>query len=207
MQSIHQPESFPTTDSQLPKTRPADEINEEHQLAQSCARDAVTHAVRCGEMLAAQKKGMPHGQFVFWIQQHCKFKKSTATRYMRAAKQKTTGVAFSNLSSLFPSGKKSKSRPAPPPKLIEHDVASAVADTGSTDFLDNMGITDTTVTGSMLIERAIEVLTPDFAQAENLKGYRSWHGKVARLRDDLKKAEAQLLFYERSLLEAAKAVA
>jgi hypothetical protein len=79
-------------------------INREHQLARQHRDSAIEHAIRCGQMLADVKAGLPHGQFGKWIEAHCDFAYSTAARYLKASKQKSTGVEISTLSSLVPSG-------------------------------------------------------------------------------------------------------
>ena len=86
----------------------ADEINHEHELAQSCARDAVKHGIRCGEMLIKNKDGLRHGQFMSWLKLTCKFEYSTAARYMKAARESSTGVEIPTLSSVFGSGRSPK---------------------------------------------------------------------------------------------------
>ncbi len=82
----------------------AAEINTAHALATGCAKEAVQHAIRCGELLIEQKKALAHGEFSKWIEIHCAFAYSTAARYMRAAEQNSTGVEISSLSAIFPSG-------------------------------------------------------------------------------------------------------
>jgi hypothetical protein len=41
-------------------------INEEHRLAHLGAASAVQHAVKCGQLLAEQKKACGHGAFLVW---------------------------------------------------------------------------------------------------------------------------------------------
>lgn len=84
------------------------EINEQHRLAANSAKDAVQHAIRCGELLLERKKKLPHGGFSEWITTNCEFAYSTAARYMNAAKQISTGVEIPSLSAVFPSGRKPK---------------------------------------------------------------------------------------------------
>lgn len=81
-------------------------LNHEHGLACSSRDQAVEHAVRCGQLLLAQKDALAHGRFMEWIATNCDFGQSTATRYMTAAKQIATGIAISSLTSLFPSGRR-----------------------------------------------------------------------------------------------------
>lgn len=107
------------------------EINSEHRLATRCAQDAVQHAIRCGYLLTAQKKELPHGEFSKWIEIHCEFAYSTAARYMTAAKQISTGVEIPTLSALFPSGRKATKK-----RVSTEEMASAMeADTAECSFL------------------------------------------------------------------------
>lgn len=80
---------------------PATGINEAHRLARQCAGSAVEHAIRCGELLQAVKATLKHGEFGAWIEGHCEFGRSTAARYLKAARQNSTGVEISSLSTLF----------------------------------------------------------------------------------------------------------
>lgn len=86
----------------------AAEINREHELAEQNKENAVEHAVRCGQLLLSVKDRLEHGEFTSWIAAHCRFEQSTATRYMKAAKQIATGVAIYSLSDLFPSKSRRK---------------------------------------------------------------------------------------------------
>ena len=48
----------------------AEDVNEAHRLARSCAENAVQHAIRCGELLLAKKaelesRGKDHGRAGF----------------------------------------------------------------------------------------------------------------------------------------------
>src|SRR5580700_11791860 len=64
----------------------ADEINHEHDLAHAAAESAMEHAVRCGELLIKQKKGMRHGEWVTWVEANCAFSLDSANHYMSAAR-------------------------------------------------------------------------------------------------------------------------
>lgn len=90
------------------------EINEQHKLAHASAETAVEHALRCGGLLLDVKRKLTHGQFQSWVEANCEFAWSTAKRYCLASRQKATGVAFSSLRGLFPSGRVQK----PAPRLI-----------------------------------------------------------------------------------------
>jgi len=49
----------------------AENINAAHAMALRCAKDAVQHAIRCGELLRAQKAALPHGKFMAWVEANC----------------------------------------------------------------------------------------------------------------------------------------
>jgi hypothetical protein len=91
----------------------AEDVNCEHALARSCAETAVQHAIRCGELLKAQKAALPHGEFVPWVEANCEFAYSTAARFMKAAAQSSTAAEISSLRHLFPSGRTPKTVLAP----------------------------------------------------------------------------------------------
>lgn len=84
----------------------AAEINNTHRLAISSAKDAIRHAIRCGQLLLGQKDRLAYGQFGKWIETNCEFAYSTAARYMKAAQSFSTGVEISSLSAVFPSGRR-----------------------------------------------------------------------------------------------------
>ena len=84
-------------------------INEAYRMAQTCAEDAIKHAIRCGELLVAQRSQLAHGEFQKWAAESCEFA-STATLYMRAAKQTANGFAVSSLGGLFASGEGAAAR-------------------------------------------------------------------------------------------------
>jgi hypothetical protein len=89
----------------------ADAINQEHALARSHADSAIRHAIRCGELLTAKKRELAHGNFTPWVTANCEFQYSTAARYMKAAKQSSTGVEISTLSEVFASGRTRRQLP------------------------------------------------------------------------------------------------
>lgn len=106
-------------------------INEEYRLARQSATDAIQHAILCGELLAIKKKELPHGEFTPWVSANCEFEYSAAARYMKAAKQSSTGVEFSTLSALFPSGRKKLEAPASP--IVKIPVESGMVTVGTID--------------------------------------------------------------------------
>ena len=67
-----------------------EQINLEHQLANSKANEAVQHATNCGLMLLQIKASLSHGEWLPWLKQRqesgaIKFSEATAQRYMRVA--------------------------------------------------------------------------------------------------------------------------
>jgi phage N-6-adenine-methyltransferase len=61
------------------------DIAREHDLAQQAFEEAVTHAIRCGQLLAEAKDRLPHGQFGRWLDEHFPASRRTAQGYMRMA--------------------------------------------------------------------------------------------------------------------------
>lgn len=57
--------------------RLAQEANEEHRAAETAARAALTHALRCGELLLQAKATMAHGRWASWL--HVNFQGSVRT--------------------------------------------------------------------------------------------------------------------------------
>jgi hypothetical protein len=88
----------------------AEEINREHQLAQSEAASSVRHAIRCGELLIAQKAALKHGEFKKWVAGNCEFSYKTAAVYMKAAGQKSSALDFSSLRQVIRNSAKPKTR-------------------------------------------------------------------------------------------------
>lgn len=67
-----------------------EQINLEHQLANSKANEAVQHATNCGLMLLQVKASLNHGEWLPWLKQQQEsgaigFSHMTATKYMRLA--------------------------------------------------------------------------------------------------------------------------
>jgi len=67
-----------------------EQINLEHQLANSKAAEAVQHATNCGLMLLQVKASLKHGEWLPWLKQQQEagligFSHMTATKYMRLA--------------------------------------------------------------------------------------------------------------------------
>ena len=67
-----------------------EQINLEHQLANSKANEAVQHATNCGLMLLQVKASLSHGEWLPWLNSEIesgrlKVKRSQANTYMRVA--------------------------------------------------------------------------------------------------------------------------
>lgn len=95
----------------VPRRDYAEEINEAHAQAVAAAESAIDNAIRCGELLAAQKRRCKHGEFQAWVQEHCTFSHDTANVYMRAARKKTSGLVFSSLRQMIEYERVAKGRP------------------------------------------------------------------------------------------------
>jgi hypothetical protein len=65
----------------------ANEINEAHRECEQAAQSAVTHAVRCGELLLQGKSAIPHGEWLPWLAANCECSDRTARLYMRIARE------------------------------------------------------------------------------------------------------------------------
>jgi hypothetical protein len=209
----------------LPAGTIEDEINTEHRLARQSADTAIQHAIRCGELLGVQKAKVGHGQFNYWIKTHCDFERSTATRYMQAARQNATGVAISNLRGLFPSGRK-------PPDTRKLDFDDDHHDDDHhDDDPENSGHGEgdneaalEPRTGQRTrpqrcrrggkfkspdglhkigIDDAIAILEPIPSQRQIVSRFRGWRSKVGKLRKSLLMAEEELFEAEATLIMAA----
>lgn len=82
----------------------AEQINEEHERASGAIRDALTHAITCGELLTQAKAGLKHGEWGKWILDNCHFSDRSARLYMhlaenRAELEKTATIADLTLNS------------------------------------------------------------------------------------------------------------
>jgi len=59
--------------------------NESSELAETCLREAVQHALRAGRALVAAKAQLPHGKWMAWLRTNFNRDIGTAARYMRLA--------------------------------------------------------------------------------------------------------------------------
>jgi len=60
-----------------------DEINARHRNILACRRTALEEAIRIGELLIANKKAVPHGAWLKWIDKNLEFSDQTARNYIR----------------------------------------------------------------------------------------------------------------------------
>ena len=86
----------------IPKPIDIEQILKSHRLAQQHHKNYKEAAIATGELLHVVKDGLPHGEFGPWLKEHCaEIKRSTAARYMRLARQISTGVEISSLSRAY----------------------------------------------------------------------------------------------------------
>ena len=62
-------------------------IREEHHACRDAAQSAVEHAVTAGQLLLEAKAGLPHGQWLPWLNGHCNISERTSQAYMRLARE------------------------------------------------------------------------------------------------------------------------
>ncbi len=105
-------------------------INKEHRLAKQSAETAVEHAIWCGELLIQKKKNFQHGEWQAWVEGNCEFSYQSAAIYMKAARQKSNGLDFSSLRSLYGPDKHSSPNDIPreTPDLPENQFNLIYAD-------------------------------------------------------------------------------
>jgi len=102
----------------------ADDINKAHQFAKESAEMAVDHAINCGQMLAAKKSSLPHGEFQAWVEKNCEFSDRQARRYMQAASKTDTRDRFDSLRQAL-----GYDKPKPAPKETKPRQGAAPAET------------------------------------------------------------------------------
>src|SRR6516165_10943539 len=69
----------------------AHRIKAEHEAAESAQRKTLLHAIACGRLLIEAKDSpqIKHGQWLPWLEQHCRIPERTAQHYMRLAKHES----------------------------------------------------------------------------------------------------------------------
>ena len=63
-------------------------IETEHRAALAGFRATIDHAIRCGELLLQAKAGLPHGQWLPWINENLNLKPRQCQNYMRVAENR-----------------------------------------------------------------------------------------------------------------------
>ena len=63
----------------------AEQINDAHRQAEEHARSAIEHAIAAGRLLLEAKEKTPHGGWLPWVRENCKFAVRTSQAYMRVA--------------------------------------------------------------------------------------------------------------------------
>ena len=62
----------------------AKEINDLHKEVFGAAKMTLEKAIKAGELLVKCKAGMPHGEWMSWMEDNLEFSQQQASRYMRA---------------------------------------------------------------------------------------------------------------------------
>ena len=66
----------------------ADQINAEHEACHSAMQKGLRHALEAGRLLLEAKKGLPHGEWLPWIEGNCPdIGQRTSQNYMRLASE------------------------------------------------------------------------------------------------------------------------
>lgn len=53
------------------------------KLAKDKAQEAIKVAIECGRLLVEQKKSVPYGDWISWVESNCSFTRMTAHRYIK----------------------------------------------------------------------------------------------------------------------------
>lgn len=97
----------------------ADEIDEAYRLACEAAESSVDHAIRCGELLIAQKKRLRHGEFQSWVDTNLVMSYDTAARWMRMARLDRQKLSACNFSSVAQALEYDKNERRPKDRIIK----------------------------------------------------------------------------------------
>lgn len=65
----------------------AEEINREHEAVGTALNAGFQHALTAGQLLAAAKNRVLHGEWRSWLQANCAASERTAQSYMRLARE------------------------------------------------------------------------------------------------------------------------
>lgn len=77
------------------------EIVNLHLGIEASLRRSVQDAIKLGELLAAQKEALPHGDFLPWIERELPFNERTAQRYMMLFRYKSKCDTLSDLRTAY----------------------------------------------------------------------------------------------------------
>src|SRR4051812_10212213 len=75
----------------------AAEIDREHRACTAALADAVTHAIRAGQLLLETKEAVPHGGWLRWLADNFDGSVRTAQTYMRFARRPEDAQRFAHL--------------------------------------------------------------------------------------------------------------
>ncbi len=63
-------------------------INTEHEACRSAMQKGLEHALEAGRLLLEARKGLPHGEWLPWLEENCSdIGERTAQNYMRLARE------------------------------------------------------------------------------------------------------------------------
>lgn len=109
------------------------EINFEHEACLTAANDALSHALRCGELLLQAKSATPHGEWEAWVAKNFHGSASTAKVYKRLAenrevleanRQSSAGLSIDGALALIKKPKSSASKSLAVPQFATDDIAN-----------------------------------------------------------------------------------
>lgn len=116
----------------------AKEINEAHDRAKALAENAVSWAIKCGQLLQRKKDELGHGKFGEWAKTYCDFSYRSARAYMQAAekaKQNGSALPFSSVRQALEPPPESKKQNSPkgavPVMKAPADRPEATGETGA----------------------------------------------------------------------------
>lgn len=79
----------------------ANEINERHERMELLAKEAVSNAIRIGELLSDERKHCKYGEWLPWLKANIVFTSKTAENYIRVYKDRTKLETVSNLTEAY----------------------------------------------------------------------------------------------------------
>jgi hypothetical protein len=127
------PATSTTSTSASPPASLAQQVAHEHALAKEHAETALTHAIRCGELLLAGKRRVGHGAWLPWLEQ-CGVNERQAQRYVKLYKERDllklksdACVGFTVRAALKAIAKPKPRTSEAPRQQPEHQLAAAVA--------------------------------------------------------------------------------